>query len=646
MARNGGSGRVRLGSIPRRLIQEEPTKMLSNDRLQPRQGHFHRSRPILLVASVGALSVGCSAPGSAAPGSADPVMFTDHVHMLKLHDRPAASPGALIYQGGKVIEHVNVTQVRYGSGSYIPELTATSGVRMETAYTQMVTSGVIDWLSEYSTAWSAPRIGRGSVEEPVEISPTASRNGSTISDASIQSELVSQINSRALPAPDDHRLYMVSFPAGKSLVAPDGSLSCVPGGFCGYHGTFKIGSQNVYYGVLPALTGGCATGCGVGTAFQSQQYVASHELIGAITDPDVGLATVIGPPLAWYDPSLGEIGDLCDGRQGTYTGLDGYSYTLHLAFSNTANDCVLSKKGLLTSDILWRNITTGEVKEWVMANGHIAGPEIHLSTQPAYVQIQGAGDFNGDGTSDILWRNVNTGEVTEWIMANGQVLGPEIELPTRPVEWHVQGTGDFNGDGTTDILWRNVKTGEVTEWMMASGRVLGAEIHLYPQPEEWQIQGTGDFNDDGTSDILWRNITDGEVTEWIMLDGQVSQDEIHLAKKPAEWQIQGIGDFNGDRTSDILWRNLTTGEVTEWLIANGQFLGSENRLYTQPGGWEIQGTGDFDGDRTSDILWRNLTSGEVTEWIMADGQVFGTETRLVAEQADWHIQGIGNLDGH
>jgi hypothetical protein len=630
--------------------------MLSNNRLDPRQGYFHRAHSILSAASVGALSVGCAASGTTAEAT-EVVMFTDRVHMMMLGDRaagralpepataPVAPSGALIYHDGKVIQNVQVTQVLYGSGNYIPELTASGGVNMASAYTQMVTSGVFDWLSEYSTASPAQVIGRGSFRSSIQISPAASRNGPTISDASIQSELVAQINAGALPAPDDNQLYMVSFPTGRSVVAPDGSLSCATGGFCAYHGTFKIGMHNVRYGVVPALTGACATGCGGGTAFQNQQAVASHELVGAVTDPDVGLAAVIGSPLAWYDPNFGETGDICNGRQGTYVGLDGNSYTLHLAFSNTARDCILSKTSLRTSDILWRNDSTGEVMEWLMANGRVAGPKIYLSSPPGR-QLQGTGDFNGDGTSDILWRSLNTGEVTAWLMANGRLAQPEIRLNAKPGQWQIHGIGDFNGDGTSDLVWRNLTTGEVTEWLMANGNVLGAEIHLYTVPGEWQIQGTGDFNGDGTSDILWRNIDTGEVTEWLMANGQLSQTEIHLSAKPEEWQIQDTGDFNGDGTSDILWRNLSTGEVMEWMILNGRILGAEIPLYTESGEWRIQGAGDFNGDRTSDILWRNANTGEVTEWIMANGQVSVAEFHLFAEPAEWRIQGIGNLDGH
>ena len=313
-----------------------------------------RARSLHLIATLAALTVvGCMAEATQSDPNND-VTITNHVHQMPFrdsdsHDATAAPPapvapaGAqLAYHGGKVIQNVHITKVLYGSGTFIPELTATTGVNMVTAYTQMVTSGVFDWLSEYNTASPAQAIGRGSVGASVSIAPAASRNGTTIDDSAIQAEIAAQINSGALPAPTDNQIYMVHFPSGKTITQ-GGTSSCVSGGFCAYHGTFKIGTQNVYYGVLPALTGGCATGCGGGTTFQNTQSVSSHELIEAVTDAEVGLATVIGPPLAWYDPNNGEIGDICNGQQGTFTGTDGNTYTIQKEFSNQQNDCITTR---------------------------------------------------------------------------------------------------------------------------------------------------------------------------------------------------------------------------------------------------------------------------------------------------------------
>jgi hypothetical protein len=84
---------------------------------------------------------------------------------------------------------------------------------------------------------------------------------------------------------------------------------------------------------------GCSTGCGTSSVFGNYTSVTSHELTEAMTDAQVGIATVIGPPLAWYDSTNGEIGDICNGQQATYVA-NGTSYVIQLEFSNSANNCV------------------------------------------------------------------------------------------------------------------------------------------------------------------------------------------------------------------------------------------------------------------------------------------------------------------
>lgn len=83
-------------------------------------------------------------------------------------------------------------------------------------------------------------------------------------------------------------------------------------------------------------SGGCQAGCGTGTVTQNTDSVASHELIEAVTDPAVGLATVFGPPLGWYDqPDNQEIGDLCNAPQGTCGG-----FSVQKEWSNRNGACV------------------------------------------------------------------------------------------------------------------------------------------------------------------------------------------------------------------------------------------------------------------------------------------------------------------
>src|SRR5262249_29017772 len=70
--------------------------------------------------------------------------------------------------------------------------------------------------------------------------------------------------------------------------------------------------------------------------------VASHEMVETMTDPEVGLASVIGPPLAWFDPNFNEIGDICNDQNGQVLGGDGVTYDVQTEFSNSLDDCIVT----------------------------------------------------------------------------------------------------------------------------------------------------------------------------------------------------------------------------------------------------------------------------------------------------------------
>jgi hypothetical protein len=62
-------------------------------------------------------------------------------------------------------------------------------------------------------------------------------------------------------------------------------------------------------------------------------------LAETVTDVAVGLASNIGPPLAWYDSNNGEIGDICNAQQASIT-VAGNTYTVQKQWSNAENNCV------------------------------------------------------------------------------------------------------------------------------------------------------------------------------------------------------------------------------------------------------------------------------------------------------------------
>jgi hypothetical protein len=235
----------------------------------------------------------------------------------------AAPAGArLTFFGGPTLTHVSVHPVFWNANTQFQ-------ANINAFYKAVPNSTLFDLLGQYSG------IGRGSgVNGFVD-----NRTATSVSDAAIHTELNRLFTAGSLTLPNGSNYYPVHFPAGVNITAPDGSRSCVT--FCAYHGTYVRNGVNVNYGVIPDQGGSCAGGCGRNAQrVNNMDSVASHELVEAVTDPAVGLATTFAAPLAWYDRTNGEIGDICNGQQGTTVGGDGVTYTIQLEFSNAVNNCV------------------------------------------------------------------------------------------------------------------------------------------------------------------------------------------------------------------------------------------------------------------------------------------------------------------
>jgi len=253
-----------------------------------------------------------------------------------------ANAHTLTYYGGPVVSNINVVKVNYGTGTYQPFVSGTGAGTLTAFYKGVLGSAYFTWLnSNYKTPTQT--IGYGSYGGDYTITPSAANNGATITDVSIQAELKAQILAGKLPAPTANTYYAIHFPKGKKITQ-GGTTSCQSGGFCAYHGTISSASTpggGILYGVLPdnSTGSGCDTGCGTSTAFNNWSSVSSHELIETVTDPFVGLAVTYSAPLAWYNKTYGEIGDICNAQQGTVVGTDGVTYTVQKEWSNSTNTC-------------------------------------------------------------------------------------------------------------------------------------------------------------------------------------------------------------------------------------------------------------------------------------------------------------------
>jgi hypothetical protein len=269
----------------------------------------------------------------------------------------ACNPATMLqvqYFGGRVIPNAKVQAVFWTAG-----VSATTQAQVGGFYEALTNSEWMDWLDEYSTVLpggSGQRIGRGAFAGAWTITPATTPHtcvagssgrvptGTCIWDVDIPAELDAQISAGHLPAPDQHTLYMVHFPASVVIQSRDRSAanladSCVE--YCSYHDTYtRAGAGSVYLSIIPDHgANGCQLGCGRGTNFQNTCASASHELGEAVTDAEVGLATTLAKPLGWYDAgsvSQGEIGDMCNQADDSVTSLaTGVSYTVQQLFSRS-----------------------------------------------------------------------------------------------------------------------------------------------------------------------------------------------------------------------------------------------------------------------------------------------------------------------
>ena len=170
-------------------------------------------------------------------------------------------------------------------------------------------------------------------------------------------------------------------------------------------------------------------------------------------------------------------------------------------------------------------------------------------------------DFDGDGKSDILWRNVATGENYLYPMDGLGIKSTEGSVRTvADLNWQVAGIGDFDGDGRADVLWRNSSTGENYMYLMNGTAIAGEGYIRTVVDQAWQVAGVGDFEGDGKADVLWRNSSTGENYMYLMNGTAIAGEGYIRAVVDQAWQVAGVGDFEGDGRADILWRNSSTGE--------------------------------------------------------------------------------------
>jgi hypothetical protein len=237
------------------------------------------------------------------------------------------------YNGGRVLQNPKIVTITWASDdpTRVSRLQQFGDIITSTAWWTAVSS-------EYcQQPGNKPCIGPGTGGGHVVIQDPPAADGYTDSSQGAASSLQDFIHDHVVggngitadfPAPDDNTLYVLYFPPGVTITL-DGDASCDT--FGAYHNTMVLPNvndlqSNVAYAIIPRC----------GTKESTTTYSASHEIIEAATDPDIGEQTLSYYMLdqVWAGGGLGgEVGDLCE-NSGSGSSMPESTFTVQRTWSN------------------------------------------------------------------------------------------------------------------------------------------------------------------------------------------------------------------------------------------------------------------------------------------------------------------------
>jgi len=242
---------------------------------------------------------------------------------------PNRQTGEMEYFAGTVFSKVNVVSVIWGS-----KVNSQTVQGMPGFLKALPRSTFQDQLGQYSSRGvtsvngrrgSKQTIRRGTFYGQVVITPHDTNT--SLSNKEVWKELEYQIDKGNLPKQNPNTLYMIYFPSNVTITA-FGLVSCQAFGAYHFASDRHPAGTNIFYGVMPDC----------GYTFNDHTIISAHEFAEATTDNIPTPGSNPKYPQAWNNSAGYEIGDLCEGTQGTLTTRKN-TYYVQQVYLNSTGAC-------------------------------------------------------------------------------------------------------------------------------------------------------------------------------------------------------------------------------------------------------------------------------------------------------------------
>jgi len=347
------------------------------------------------------------------------------------------------YHGGPVVSNAQVYAIFLGDWTSAGD--QDRATRLNQFLNDFLNSKYMNILSQYGCG------SGGRLIKSVFV-PNANRD---LSNNDIQNILQKAINAGTIPEPTNpSNVYILYLDDATGVKDPGTSIIMCEASndnAFGYHNYFTTTANNpCYYAVVPGLTDTCLenscpsdNACSLHlseTQEQRQTQVTSHEFSEMVSDPQLN---------AWYDPSAGENGDICNGRSGTIT-IGSNSWTVQLMYSKTddvnsdgATTCIAESPNPLP------NLLNPQIASFVATN------ELPANVKGTAISVEGQ-NFTPGGQVEVTIRHAakHLGQLaqgTVTVNQNGSFNWGSLRVPRLPCDFLLSATAiDLNSRITSE----------------------------------------------------------------------------------------------------------------------------------------------------------------------------------------------------